>query len=41
MAASTDDGLRAGPYLPPRNKRRVPSANGSVRGGVGALPVRS
>ncbi|BDA44550.1 hypothetical protein COCOBI_06-0260 [Coccomyxa sp. Obi] len=38
VAASTDGGgLRAGPYLPPR-KRRVPSANGSMRGGLGALP---
>ncbi len=41
VAASTDGGLRAGPYLPPRNNRRVPSANGSARGGVGPLPVRS
>ncbi len=39
VAASTDGGLRAGPYLPPRTKRRVSSAqNANIKGGA-QLPV--
>lgn len=40
LPGCADGGLRAGPYLPPRTKRRIPSApaNGTIKGGA-QLPV--
>ncbi|KAK9908530.1 hypothetical protein WJX75_009252 [Coccomyxa subellipsoidea] len=36
LPGSADGGLRVGPYLPPRTKRRIPSApaNGTMKGGA-------